>query len=321
MPSCSHSHEWAIVLAGGEGRRMAAVTRDAHGAHVPKQFCHFGGGASLLETAIGRAEHVVDPRHVIVVVQRAHQRWWEPELAGRLTRHVLAQPANRGTAVAVLDAVAHALAEDRDPYLVVLPSDQEVDDEAAWRATLKQVCTAAQAYSEELVLVAVEPQEDPSFGWVLPGEPADDGTRTVVEFVEKPAAEQAARLAARGGLCSAFVFAASARALLRLYVHHATDLIGCYEEAIRAAELRPAQWKRAYDRIPDCDFSHDILEHATGEVRVLPSAPCGWTDLGTPARLERWLARQDVSDPRRTAGAAHAGPRPSQRAARSNASR
>jgi len=292
MPSHSQSHQWAIVLAGGDGRRMAAVTRDEHGAHVPKQFCHFGGGASLLESAVRRAEHVVDPHHVIVVVQTAHRQWWEPALAGRAARHVLAQPANRGTAVAVLEAVAHALAHDRDPYLVVLPSDQEVDDETAWRATLVRACGAAQDYSEELVLVAVEPQEDPSFGWVLPGEPAVDGTRTVVEFVEKPQAEQAARLAARGALCSAFVFAASARVLLRFYVHHAAELIGYYEEAIRGEELRSAELEQAYERIPACDFSHDILEHATGEVRVLQGAPCGWTDLGTPARLERWIERR-----------------------------
>jgi hypothetical protein len=30
---------WAVVLAAGEGTRLAALTRDAAGNAVPKQFC------------------------------------------------------------------------------------------------------------------------------------------------------------------------------------------------------------------------------------------------------------------------------------------
>ena len=41
--------------------------------------------------------------------------------------------------------------------------------------------------------------------------------------------------------------------------------------------------------LPFRDFSHDILERAPEDVLVLTGTPCGWTDLGTVARLDRWL--------------------------------
>ena len=30
---------WALVLAGGQGNRLAALTSNLHGVVVPKQFC------------------------------------------------------------------------------------------------------------------------------------------------------------------------------------------------------------------------------------------------------------------------------------------
>jgi hypothetical protein len=40
--------------------------------------------------------------------------------------------------------------------------------------------------------------------------------------------------------------------------------------------------------LPALDFSRDLLGHCIGRLRVLPAAACGWTDLGTPARIAAW---------------------------------
>jgi len=134
---------------------------------------------------------------------------------------------------------------------------------------------------EQLVLVADRPGIHIDFGWVLPGARHDDGTRSVLSFVEKPGAAKAAELIRRGGLCSTFAFASTGATLLRLFSRIPYEGIT----------------ERTYD------FSRDVLERAPSEVRVLPCLPCGWTDLGTPERVERWLAlrgvrtESDVHDP------------------------
>jgi hypothetical protein len=47
-----------------------------------------------------------------------------------------------------------------------------------------------------------------------------------------------------------------------------------------------------YSHLPRLDFSADLLAHAAG-LRCLPcGASMGWTDLGTPERLDAWLTQQ-----------------------------
>ena len=287
------SHQWAIVLAGGDGRRMASVTRDACGGHVPKQFCRFGGETSLLELAIERANQLVEPDHVVVVVQEAHRKWWEPALRGCLPGNILSQPSNRGTAVALLQGLAHSLEHDVDPYVVLLPSDQVVKDELLWHDTLVHACVAATNHPDQLVVVGVAAQGDPHFGWLLPGVTSDDGTSTVKAFVEKPSTERARELAEHGALCSAFVLAGSVRASLRLFHEYAAELVWYYEDALCHAGSVAPRFLDAYNHIPATDFSRDILERAPGNMRVLRCPDCGWMDLGTPERLERWIAQRE----------------------------
>ena len=41
-------HDWAIVLAGGAGTRLASLTGAPGRQPVPKQYCSLHGGGSLL---------------------------------------------------------------------------------------------------------------------------------------------------------------------------------------------------------------------------------------------------------------------------------
>lgn len=291
----SSSQLWAVVLAGGDGRRMATVTNDPQGQHVPKQFCRFGSERPLLQRALERASRHADRAHTLVIVQAAHRPWWNPELQGVPAENILVQPSNRGTAVALLHAVTTLLERDRDPYLLVLPSDHEVEDEHTWGHALRRASEAAFESREQLVLIGVEPQDDPDYGWLLPGRRSADGTHPVLSFVEKPDPTLAAHLARQGGLCSTFAFATSASALLNVFLRHAGPLVEQYALWLRRCALAPERMSEAHGVIPALDFSRDILEQAPEEVRVYRCPPCGWTDLGTPRRLDRWIERRNAT--------------------------
>jgi mannose-1-phosphate guanylyltransferase len=185
--------------------------------------------------------------------------------------------------------------------VLVLPSDQQVEDEQAWAGTLRRAIDASFGAPRHVVIVGVEAQPDPDFGWILPGEWVDDGTRAVLGFVEKPGALQAMRLARAGALCSSFTFAASATALLAVLRRHRSRRFNRFASAPDAARMLAALEATEPHELPHSDFSHDLIERATQWVRVVSGAPCGWTDLGTPERLARWLAR---SSPRTAAGEA-----------------
>jgi hypothetical protein len=52
---------------------------------------------------------------------------------------------------------------------------------------------------------------------------------------------------------------------------------------------------RAYDTLAATDLSRDVLERRPQDLRVVRVAPCGWSDLGTPSRLEPFLVGQGTA--------------------------
>ncbi|MES1205892.1 MAG: NTP transferase domain-containing protein, partial [Pseudomonadota bacterium] len=59
---------WAIVLAAGEGSRLASVTRLLHGRDVPKQFAELDGERTLLQRTMDRVGQLVPPSRTVVVI-------------------------------------------------------------------------------------------------------------------------------------------------------------------------------------------------------------------------------------------------------------
>ncbi len=57
-----------------------------------------------------------------------------------------------------------------------------------------------------------------------------------------------------------------------------------------------------YTRMPDLDFSRDLLEGRESSLCVLPVPACGWSDLGTPHRVGETVRRLPASE----AAAGHA---------------
>ena len=287
-----HSHSWVAILAGGEGRRLASLTRDTGGRPVPKQFWDFAGGGTPFAHALERARSLVPDARIIVLAQETQRPWWEPALTGADGVHVVSQSANRGTGIALLEALQLALRRDRDPHFVVLPSDQEVDDEPVWRHWIRRIQASAREWPDHVVLLAAEAQNDADFGWIVTRAESRDGTRGVAEFHEKPAGRIATELALRGALCSTLTFAGSARGLLDLFHRHARPVLDGFRTLVadRDATHRP---RRPRFVAPfSCDFSRDLLEQAIDDLRVVPLPSCGWTDLGTPDRVARWRARR-----------------------------
>ena len=48
MAASYQSERAAVILAGGDGTRLCALTREMFGEEIPKQFCRFWGGQTLL---------------------------------------------------------------------------------------------------------------------------------------------------------------------------------------------------------------------------------------------------------------------------------
>jgi mannose-1-phosphate guanylyltransferase len=285
---------WALVLAGGEGTRLQGLTRNVHGVVVPKQFCSLQGGPSLLQEALQRAATVAPMTRVCTVVAAQHRHWWTSMLSYLPERNVFVQPQNRGTAHGILLPLLRIL--DRDPHatLVMVPADHYLRDEEVMIAALRQASELAHANPDVLYLLGIEPEEaDPELGYILPASRTRDHAVAVLKFIEKPGEARAQMLVEQGALWNSFVIAASARALFKLFE-------GNFHSAITAMRnLNEAELDMAYQHLRGVDFSRDVLQGNEGVLQVVPVPPCGWTDLGTPRRVDAILSRlaQDAVGP------------------------
>jgi mannose-1-phosphate guanylyltransferase len=291
----SRGQTWAIVLAAGEGARLQALTTNSAGVSIPKQFCSLRGGASLLHEAIQRAERLCDPARICVVVAAGHRPWWEPALAALARDNVIIQPRNRGTGIGILLPLLHIRRRDPTARIIVLPSDQHVQDEGRLETALRRALRRIEEDPSRAILLGVEPDDvDPGLGYIVPGGENRSGIRAVDRFVEKPSAAAALALMARGALWNAFILAAHARTLLDFFEHRFPDVVTRMQAAIARDARNPADPQalpRAYESLPEIDFSRHVAQGAEQWLRVLAVPACGWSDLGTPARVARTLER------------------------------
>ncbi|HEY4369031.1 MAG TPA: hypothetical protein VGN07_17490 [Steroidobacteraceae bacterium] len=94
--------------------------------------------------------------------------------------------------------------------------------------------------------------------------------------------------------------AAPARELLRMFSMRYEPIVLEMQTVIRRAWGATADspgWFAMVDlyaRLPIIDFSRDLLEPQAQQWRVLEVPPCGWSDLGTPARVADTLRRVGV---------------------------
>ncbi|HET6373292.1 MAG TPA: sugar phosphate nucleotidyltransferase [Candidatus Polarisedimenticolia bacterium] len=284
---------WAIVLAAGEGTRLRALTTDRTGVSTPKQYCSLRGDGSLLDRTLRRGRRVVPRSNMVTVVAAQHRQWWESALADLPEKNLIVQPRNRGTAAGLLLPLLSILSRDPEARVLVLPSDHFVEDEATLERALRRALSELERDRDGVILLGITPDAAvPDYGWIVPQESAGRPTLAVSSFVEKPDPDTAADLLEQGGAWNSFIFAARGRSLLRLYQRRLPGLLRAFHAALgeKPGELTPALIG-LYEAIETTDFSRDILQGSEPSLRLLPVPPCGWTDLGTPARVSECLTR------------------------------
>jgi mannose-1-phosphate guanylyltransferase len=287
-------HNWALILAAGDGTRLQALTMTASGVAIPKQFCSLGGEPSLLHDALRRARVVADAQHTCAVVADYHRRWWQPLQLDLPAENLISQPRNRGTAVGILLPLLHIVHRDPQATLLVLPSDHYVRNEDVLAGSLRAAMQAVKRHRSHIILLGIAPDEaDPELGYIVAEGPAGARVRAVSEFVEKPSVATARALIARGGVWNSFIFAAKAQTLLRTFEARCPDLVGEMRHIVTSMNSSTSQARLAqlYEQLPALDFSRDILQRSPELLRVVTAPSCGWSDLGTPRRVVETVNR------------------------------
>jgi mannose-1-phosphate guanylyltransferase len=295
MRETGYDRTWAIVLAAGEGRRLAPLTRALYGHDLPKQFAALGDERSLLQVTLDRIAPLAPPTRTVVVVGEPHAAIAREQLRPYPGIDVVVQPRNLDTGPGVLLPLARVRARDAGARVAIFPSDHHVRRPGEFRRAVRRALASVPA-GHLALLGAVADRAETEYGWIVPGGALRGarGVRRVARFVEKPDAASAARLLRRGALWNTFVTAGGVEALWRLarrYLPEQTSRFDRYVPAVdRAGE--ESILRAIYEAMPAANFSSGLLERAE-DLAVVPVRRSGWCDWGAPERVVRSLRGSD----------------------------
>ena len=211
---------------------------------------------------------------------------------------VAVQPANRGTAPAILYALMRLKKSAPDCAVAMFPSDHFVGDDREFMRNVEAAFRAVDARPEETILLGVEPDEaDPQYGWIEPGQflaNECEPVRQVRRFWEKPTAAVAQRLMWAGCLLNSFVIVARLSTFLGLFLIAMPELHGAFRalEPEMGTSSEAARVRRLYDRIGSSNFSDEVLAKCPFNLAVLEIKGVEWSDLGEPNRVLRLIDRR-----------------------------
>lgn len=126
MSRASEDRLYAVVLAGGEGKRLAPLTSALYGRDLPKQFAVLDGERSLLQATLERIAPLAPPSRTVVVVGREHGDLAAEQLRPFPGVILVRQPRNLDTGPGVLLPLARLLAVDPGAQVAIFPADHHV---------------------------------------------------------------------------------------------------------------------------------------------------------------------------------------------------
>ena len=292
------SDHWAVILAGGEGSRLRSITRAIAGDDRPKQFCPIVDERTLLEQTRQRVAVSIDANRTLIVVTKSHESFYEP-LADTVPNDLLVeQPENRGTAAAILYALFRIAKRSPQAAVAFFPSDHYFSDDEAFMSHVESAFEAARKRPETVVLLGITPSgPEVEYGWIEPHESilasVPRSITRVRRFWEKPTSSIARNLMERGCLWNSFVMVGRVDALLKMTQQaspEAYSMFAAISPSFGTIFERSAVHK-AYSKIPEVNFSHEVLARRPNDLAVMRVDDIEWNDLGEPTRVLSTLAR------------------------------
>ncbi len=290
MPTLENTY--ALILAGGSGTRFWPLSRNSK----PKQLLDLFGDGTLLEQTIRRLDGLVPFENILILTNdlqveavRAIATMLPPE-------NIFAEPAKRDTAPAVALGIGLVAARNPDAVMMVLPSDQLIQDTAGYHAVMRDALATAEK-SDGLVTIGIRPTwACPSYGYIERGERAViDGVELenppveVTRFREKPDAELAAQFLAQGNFSwNAGMFVWSLPTVTAQLAKYAPELAGFVRELQQAPDLHAAVAEK-FPELTPISIDYALMENADRVINI--EAAFDWDDVGSWVSIAKYLEK------------------------------
>ena len=288
MPALENTY--ALILAGGSGTRFWPLSRNSR----PKQLLDLFGTGTLLEQTIRRLDGLVPFENILILTNELQLDAVRAIATMLPAENIFAEPAKRDTAPAVALGIGLVAARNPEAVMMVLPSDQLIQDTAAYHAVMRDALATAEI-SDGLVTIGIRPNwACPSYGYIergdhaaIPGLECQHPPVEVKRFREKPDAELAAQFLAQGGFSwNAGMFVWSLPTVIRQLAAHAPELAGFVSELSNSPDIH-ATVAAQFPALTPISIDYALMENADRVLNI--EATFDWDDVGSWLSIAKYL--------------------------------
>ena len=274
----------AVIMAGGSGTRFWPQSRQK----LPKQLLRLAGERTMIQQTLDRCSGLINHAQSWVVTNETQVGQTRLQLPELPPENVLIEPQARNTAPCVGLAAIHAMHDDPDAIMFIMPADHVIAPVEVFQDAARRAIAVVQAAPERLVLFGVTPDFPATgYGYIERGAQlqGSDGVFDVKAFREKPELAVAEEYVASGNFywtCGIFCWKASTILQhLKAFEPDTWQRLQAIDAAI-GTDGYDAALTEHFPLMNSISIDFAVLEKASG-VTVI-EAPYSWDDVGS------WLA-------------------------------
>ena len=283
----------ALLLAGGDGKRLNELTREISGSPIPKQYCRLYNNTSLLEATLARTMLYAFKEQIHVIINRDHTELATEQIQELPAKNIFIQMDNRDTGPGILFSLLQLERIYLDAIVAVFPTDHYIDNDNAFIGHAGRATRLVAEMPDKIAILGIVPnQPETGYGYLLPDFPLRKCEKTyhVKAFIEKPSLSTACEIMAMGGLWNTFVMVFKLSRMLEILKKLVPDSFYLMSELVRS----PHKAVNIYENIDSWNFSTRVLTRIPQDIIILEIDDVAWSDWGTRESIERTYRSLDL---------------------------
>ncbi len=295
MSGTELSNTYALILAGGSGTRFWPVSRTLR----PKQLLSlFDAQDSMLELTVSRMRGLLPAENILVLTNSDQEDAVREILKDRLPgENIVAEPEKRDTAPAIALALGWVAARDPQATMVVVPSDQLIQDQNAFCQTMRQAVGVA-VREQGIVTIGIKPTWPcTAYGYIQRGQQIssvaeNENVPTVYQvdcFREKPNTQLATEFIEQGNFSwNAGIFVWRVPTVISELEQHCPDLAHFVADLQKSVDFNQTVQER-FSQLPKISIDYALMEKASCVFNI--EAAFDWDDLGNWVSAGKYFDR------------------------------
>lgn len=283
---------YGLILAGGNGKRLASFIKHYYGIDEPKQFVALVGKRTMIQHTTDRIDKLIPKEKQFVVLDSIHRQTIHHYLTDFPLENLVYQPINRETAPGILLPLARVLKNDPNSQIAIFPSDHFILEEDCFMAQVQLAQDVIRQFPDHVVLLGVQPEgPETEYGWIEPCENVliSGGTelRPVETFHEKPDRESAQTFYKKGCLWNTLIMVTRGSTLWKMALEAVPGLRSHFNNIFDALGTSGEEKviRREYEKMDSANISNSVLQKFPSRLLVLRIKDVFWSDLGNETRV------------------------------------